>query len=363
MAAAILHTFMAGTIRRWIHILGEVEVIFVLWAAIFMLIFAAWGGFLNALTYLRALHFGEAIFVFVVMTLMSARPVLQATRRLIQAGADILPLPQSAAFYLVAMTAGPLLGSLITEPAAMTVTALLLLQGFYSAKISPAFKYATLGTLLVNISIGGTLTHYAAPPVLMVVKRWNWDLDYMFFNFGWKSVLAILCSNILVMTVFRDELKRLPAAAKAPGKFSLRQMAMDFLRLRDCKIKEAAWVGMFLAGLVILGGLQRWWLEPVLSGRTDLQFFTGAIGLTALVDNAALTYLAAQVSGLNETAKYLIVAGAVTGGGLTVIANAPNPAGCALLAPAFGKEGISAVKLFTGALIPTVIAALTFWFL
>ena len=44
----------------------------------------------------------------------------------------------------------------------------------------------------------------------------------------------------------------------------------------------------------------------------------------------------------------------MTGGGLTVIANAPNPAGQAILGKYF-KEGISALQLFLWAALPTFI--------
>ena len=122
-------------------------------------------------------------------------------------------------------------------------------------------------------------------------------------------------------------------------------------------------VGFFLAGLVVLGGPQRWWLEPVLMSLDALPLYLASLSLTAITDNAALTYLGSQVPGIHESSKYALVSGAIVGGGLTVIANAPNPAGFGILNPAFGDEGISPIKLFTSALLPTIIAALSFWLL
>jgi hypothetical protein len=58
-----------------------------------------------------------------------------------------------------------------------------------------------------------------------------------------------------------------------------------------------------------------------------------------------------------------VLAGAVAGGGLTVIANAPNPAGQSILVSRFGDEGISAVKLFLWAILPTVIMRAAFMLL
>ena len=115
-------------------------------------------------------------------------------------------------------------------------------------------------------------------------------------------------------------------------------------------------MGFFLAGLVVLGGLQRWWLQPLVSGLEPMALFFGTVSLTAITDNAALTYLGAQISGISEAAKYMLVAGAVAGGGLTVIANAPNPAGAALLRRGFLDESIGALGLLAGALAPTLVA-------
>ena len=111
-----------------------------------------------------------------------------------------------------------------------------------------------------------------------------------------------------------------------------------------------------------LGSLQQWWLQPLISALTDQVLYFGATGLTAITDNAALTYLGSLVE-LSDSAKYFLVAGAVTGGGLTVIANAPNPAGFGILKDSFGKDGISPGGLFVGALFPTFIAILCFEFL
>jgi len=125
-------------------------------------------------------------------------------------------------------------------------------------------------------------------------------------------------------------------------------------------LKEGLLVGFFLAGLVVLGGMQQWWLQPVVSSLGPTALFFGALGLTAITDNAALTYLGSLIAGLSEQSQYMLVAGAVAGGGLTVIANAPNPAGAALLKHGFADESINALGLLGGALGPTAVAALLF---
>ena len=118
-------------------------------------------------------------------------------------------------------------------------------------------------------------------------------------------------------------------------------------------------MGFFLAGLVVHGGLQAWWIEPVLGRLGEKSLFAGATILTAFNDNALITYLATLVPGLTENLKFAVVAGAVTGGGLTVIANAPNPAGQSILSRYF-PGGVSPLGLFLGALIPTLIVAFSF---
>ena len=126
---------------------------------------------------------------------------------------------------------------------------------------------------------------------------------------------------------------------------------------------EGLLVAFFLAGLVVLGGQQQWWLEGLLRSMSPDTVFWAATGLTAITDNAALTYLGSLVEGLSPEFKYALVAGAVTGGGLTVIANAPNPAGFAILKGYFDEEAISAAGLFAAAALPTLVAALAFKYL
>ena len=97
----------------------------------------------------------------------------------------------------------PLLGSFITEPAGMTLAALILTDCLFSRGISARLKYATLGVLFVNISIGGTLTPFAAPPVLTVAGKWGWDINYMMAAFGWKAAIAVIVNALGAALVFR----------------------------------------------------------------------------------------------------------------------------------------------------------------
>ena len=407
---AVLHTFCVKRFAHWahqsppgsvkqhlLHFLAETEVVFGLWAAaLFLGIAVVKHSVANAVQYIDGLNFTEAKFVFVIMVVAATRPVVTLAERLIALAARLLPVPESAAFYMAALFLGPLLGSFITEPAAMTLLALVLKRRYFDRGISRKLAYATLGLLFVNVSIGGTLTHFAAPPVLMVAAKWNWGLAFMFEHFGWRAAAACALSTGMVAAGFWKELKALPVEPTPGGRIPvwLTGLHLGFLALvvtfahhpnvffgvfvlflglvtathehQDAlKLREGLLVGFFLAGLVTLGSLQAYWLKPLIQSLSGNALFFGATGLTAITDNAALTYLGSLVQGISDELKYALVAGAVTGGGLTVIANAPNPAGVGILqsAKAFEDEGISPFGLFLGALLPTGVAVVCFWLL
>jgi hypothetical protein len=401
-AAALIHTFSTRFFEKlararpahagvW-HLLGEVEVAFGFWALVLVLFMMAAEGREASVAYLDGRNFTEPMFVFAVMVIAASRPILALASRLTTGLAALLPMHRNTAFVFASLAFVPLLGSFITEPAAMTLAALILRDRFYSRGISTRLKYAVLGVLFVNVSIGGTLTPYAAPPVLMVAAQWGWDLPFMLSTFGWKVALAVTLNALAVTLVFGRELRRLaPAApsARVPVPWPVVAAHLVFLasvvvfahhpplfmglllffvgfaaayeKHQDRLIvREGLMVAFFLAGLVVLGGQQRWWLEPLLKGTDATSVYYGAVALTAITDNAALTYLGSLVGGLDDAFKYALVAGAVTGGGLTVIANAPNPAGFAILREHFDDGAISALGLLAAALPPTAVAILAF---
>jgi hypothetical protein len=400
-ALAVLHTFSTKYFEHlahkhprhagvW-HLLGEVEVVFGLWAMVLAIALLTLAGKAPTLEYLESRNFTEPLFVFAIMVVAGTRSILQVCGLIVQQIARITPWPKAMVNYFLLLSVVPLLGSLITEPAAMTLAALMLRDSVFSARVSEKLKYATLGVLFVNISIGGTLTPFAAPPVLMVAATWQWDLAFMLQTFGWKAAVAVFVNATMVTLLVRRELLGLgePTAARMTvppvvvavhlafllgivlfahhpvvfmglllffiGYASAYAAHQDRLILR-----EALLVAFFLAGLVVLGGQQSWWLQPLLMGLSADAVFYGATALTAITDNAALTYLASLVPGLSDEFKVAIVAGAVTGGGLTVIANAPNPAGVAILKGKFDEGVVNAGKLLLAALPPTVVAAMAF---
>jgi hypothetical protein len=475
------------------HFFGEIEVVFGIWAMALggaIILFYDWATFSH---YINTINFTEPMFVVVIMTLASSRPILKFSEQIMSRVAAIFKGTMSA-WWLTIMTLGPILGSFITEPAAMTISALLLGVKFYELQPSDKFKYATIGLLFVNISVGGTLTHFAAPPVLMVAATWKWDMPFMFTNFGWKAVCGILIANTIYFFLFKNEMAELEKKSQLElfkkeikKKFINREFLemelkraekhlgrdlniafdqikenvkksvlaigalkkVDTLLLSDSfeqefeeikhqqmkisvpgmlpegrrpkyldpdwdirdggvpgwiiaihvlfmawtifnahhpslfisgllffvgfshvtwpfqnqiKLKTPMLVGFFLGSLIIHGGLQGWWISPVLGSLGEIPLMVGATILTAFNDNAAITYLSTLVPGFTDTLKYAVVAGAVTGGGLTVIANAPNPAGQSLLKNYF-SNGISPIKLLQYAFVPTIIMGLCFMLL
>jgi len=425
---AVLHTFATAKIRHWAHVVeekhcerleierrdndndgrpdevsfwgqvlhffGEIEAVFGIWALVLAAAIIWFKGLDTAVNYLaHTVNFTEPMFVVVIMALASTRPVMLLAEQCLRVVAS-LGGGRPVAWWFSILTVAPLLGSFITEPAAMTIAALLLCRKFYDLKPSPKLMYATLGLLFVNISIGGTLTHFAAPPVLMVASAWGWNMQYMFLHFGWHAVSGIAISNVVYFLAFRKELLALkpadPSGEAAEEPVPVRVTAVHVLFLgftvwaahypvlfvggflfflafaqatahhqNKIELRGPLLVGFFLAGLVVHGGLQAWWIQPLLGSLGEVPLFAGATILTAFNDNALITYLATLVPGFSEELKYAVVAGAVTGGGLTVIANAPNPAGQSILQRYF-PDGVSPLGLLLGASVPTLIVVFSF---
>jgi hypothetical protein len=376
-----------------LHLLGEVEAVFGFWCVVLLGAIIWFKGLDTGIRYFgETVNYTEALFVVIIMTLASTRPVLRLAEQCMR-GVAALGGGRPVAWWFSILTVAPLLGSFITEPAAMTIAALLLGKQFYALNPSSRLKYATIGLLFVNVSIGGTLTHFAAPPVLMVAAPWGWDMRYMFTHFGWHAITGIVLSNVAYFLFFRRELLALKPAADAgadgePVPVWVTAVHVLFLAFTvwmahhpalfiggflfylafaqatahhqsRLDLRGPLLVGFFLAGLVVHGGLQAWWIEPVLGSLGRVPLFAGATVLTAFNDNALITYLATLVPGFTEELKFAVVSGAVTGGGLTVIANAPNPAGQSILQRYF-PEGVSPLGLLLGALVPTLLVAFSF---
>lgn len=374
------------------HLLGETEVVFGAWAAVLFAIRVALEGAPVSIGWLEGASFREPLFVFAVMVVAGSRPVVQAAEASIGSLVRILPFRSGISRSIAVLGVAPLLGSFITEPAAMTVAALLLGRWILLEGTSVRLRMSAVAVLFVNVSIGGVLTNYSAPPVLMVAHAWGWDTAFMATTFGTRASAACLVNAAAFAFLFRKELVALPASRtnsgdRPPLGFVVGNLVLlaaivaashhtvlflgaflFFLGFAHAYarhhstllVREGLLVGFFLAGLVVLGSAQQWWLGPLVGGLGKGALFLGTAALTAFVDNAALTYMGSLLPGTDAAFRYFLVAGAVAGGGLTVIANAPNPAGASILREWLPEKVLDPVALLLHALPPTLVALAAF---
>lgn len=212
-ALALVHTFSTKFFERLahnhprhaglFHLLGEVEVVFGFWAVVLIATMAFLVGGSQAIEYAESRQYTEPLFVFVIMVVAASRPVVEVIQALVAFIARLAPVRTVVAQVWLCLALVPLIGSLITEPAAMTLAALMLSPLVFRPGIPEWLKYGALGVLFVNISIGGTLTSFAAPPVLMVATTWNWDSAFMASHFGWKAVIAVLINATVITFLLR----------------------------------------------------------------------------------------------------------------------------------------------------------------
>lgn len=237
---SIVHTFMAGKFRKLshryekehrerlkglgrerdvkkevcfkaelCHFLGEVEAVFGIWVIPLIIAIVIFFDWRSVIEYIDSeVSFLEAVFVVVVMVIAATRPIVNLAEKCLFFIAR-LGGATPAAWWLTILIIAPLLGSFITEPAAMAIGAMLLSKQFYDLGPSNTLKYGTLGLLFTNVSVGGTLTHFAAPPVLMIASKWGWDTLFMLKNFGYKIGIGVVLSCILYYLFFKKELKGL----------------------------------------------------------------------------------------------------------------------------------------------------------
>ncbi|MCH9613395.1 MAG: hypothetical protein SP1CHLAM54_03950 [Chlamydiia bacterium] len=378
-----------------LHFLGEVEVVFGIWVVPLLILIVSFYNWETAVNYINTRNYVEPIFVVIIMTLAATRPLVVLAEHVLHFFAKLLGNTVGT-WWLSILTLGPILGSFITEPGAMTLSAMMLAHKFYDLNPSKKLAYATLGILFVNVSVGGVLTNFAAPPVLIISHTWDWSSLYMMTHFGWKAILGILVVNITFFLYFRKEFKALNSNTRidtekgkesVPWWITLVHIVLLFWLVFNAhdvpifigsfllflgfhqatsyhqyplNLKQPLLVGFFLAGLVIHGGLQGWWIIPLLENMGCASLMIGGTVLTAFNDNAAVVYLSSLVPNLTDMTKQAVVSGVLTGGGLTVIANAPNPAGQSILKKYF-QNAVSPWYLFIGALIPTVVFFLIFY--
>ncbi|MDI9336329.1 MAG: putative Na+/H+ antiporter [Gammaproteobacteria bacterium] len=401
---ALIHTFSSKFIhnlaryypehKSLFHLLGELEVVFGLWSIVLVLGLILISGLGPSLQYIESLKFTEPLFVFAIMLVTSSYPILYAVEKSVFFLAKLLPTHTQVGQFFLALFFIPLLGSFITEPAAITLASLILLRMDLQKLKNEKFLYLTLGVLFVNVSIGGSLTPFAAPPILMVATTWNWDIWFTLVEFGKRAVPAVLVNALLLSWYFARQLPKLSTHNHQPThnlKMPFSFIALHFIFLigiifsahyppiflsilllfigltttyqrfhKKIFYREALLVAYFLSGLITLGNFQQWWISSALINLDISYIYTVSTLLSAFVDNAIITYLGSLVPGLSDPIKMALVQGALTGGGLTVIANAANPIGASLLKNIFKDHTISPLYLALAALIPTLITVFFF---
>jgi len=382
-----------------LHLFGEIEIVFALWAAIlgaFFVYFINWASFLSYLE--NQVSFTEPVFVVVIMAVCSTRPIQNFSERLLKKVSGVfarLFKTKMGAFWFVTLFFGSFLGSLITEPAAVTIVALMLGQYFFPYTQNQKLKYFTLAVFLLNISLGGTLTHFSAPPIFIVAETWGITTPYIFEQIGLRSLGVVFFVTLLGLGIFYKEFKKIdqqsdwqkkkskpvplwlilvhllfiawivfnahhPVVFVATFLFFLGFLEATQTYQNRLDLKGPLLIGLFLAGLVVHGGLQSWWLEPLLGDVGKTQTFFTAIFLTSFNDNAAVTYLASLLPDFSVNLRLAVLSGAMVGGGLTVMANAPNPTAFNLLARYFPGQRIGHFRFFLYA-VPLMLVAVCFF--
>jgi hypothetical protein len=379
-----------------LYFLSEVEIVFAFWVIPLFIAMICYYGTSVALDYINTRDFTEALFVVIILSLASTRPIIQLSQKIIHLVAHRFGGTLSA-WWFTLLTVCPLLGSFITEPGAMAIGAYLLSKQFYHYKPSNRLAYATLALLFTNVSVGGVLTNFASPAVLILSHAWHWTNLYVFLTFGWKAALGILIANSAYWLIFRKEFAQLNKRQNVTSEYFIPPqeegsavphwitivhlffMAVIVITAEYPAIFLAAYlffvgfhqstrhhqdslklarpllVGLFLAGLVIHGDLQGWWVVQTLSDLSPIQILGASMGLTAFNDNTAIAYLATHIPNWDDVFKYALFSGVISGGGLTVIANAPNPAGFVILSEHFHLRRISSWNLFLAALLPALV--------
>jgi len=414
---AILHTFLTPYLfslsrkfskkskratKNWRHyhfvseicyLLSEIEVVFGIWL-LPLLLFATWFlGWDEVISYLHGRDYTYAFYIMVIVVVMTSGPIIAFAEKILDKVA-LLGKESPGAWWWTILTIGPLLGAFLKEPGAMALCAALLLKKFYSFKPSTPFKYATLGLLFTNISVGGTLTTFASRALFIVASKRGWDTTYMLTHFAWKACLGILLANATYYFIFKKEFKetfpkKLRSTIKKDIPFWITFLHLLFVTAivltanhvslfiavfilflgfykattfyqSPLHLRSAVLVGFFFASLLIHGELQGWWVVPLLQQLPQVGAMFMSFVLSAFMDNAVVNYLSLEVPHFNEMKHYLMVSGAMSAGALTIVANAPNPLGHAILRSAFSDK-ISLFYLFLGALFPSCLLLFIFW--
>lgn len=382
---------------EWYRLMSTIELVFLLWSVPLFFWFLYTEGYKGTMAYLNTRNYTFSMFIIVMWLLLGSKPISYAVEHAFAKIANIgRQSPKS--WWLTVMFVAPLSTIFLRETGAIIIATTLLAKYFYDLSPSTRFSYATMGLLFSNVSIGGLLTTSSSRSLSMILRTLRWDNYEVMTHFGWKALLAICLSTTVYYYLFRREFHHFPrkiehiinAGRKIPIWIICVHIAMAFaaMRFRSAPVlmggvcifyvffhrltvfyqnKIDFWkvccLGVFFIGMSFVGGLQEWWILKLVKNSSDFGYMWAAYILSIFLDNVLVNLMMHDLPVVTDCYLYLVVAGCMSAGGLTLIANTPNIVSFATLRPFFQKPSFSFWKLFLASLFPSVLALMLFWLL
>lgn len=378
-----------------IGILSKVEIVFFVWAIPLFFLFWISEGFKLTITYFDTRNYSFPIYIMTIVVLTTSKPIIDFADRILTFLAKLGPNTPKMWWWAL-LLGSPLIACLVKEPGAMIIGSTLLLRKFYYLTPSRSFRYATMGLLFSNISMGGLLTPVSSRAFMLVQSSLNWKPGFLLAQFSWKAFIAIILSTTIYYVIFRKEFDKLPSTVRdrinfkyaipwwisathilflaailwiKPASVILAAFFVLFLLFHKMTVfyqnplhlDKMALLGLFYTGVLIHGDLQGKWISLIMEKLPGLGVLIVSFILSACMDNSIAHYLAMNVTSSSDCYRYLVVAGVTAAGGLTLLANSANLLGYTVLKTSF--LSISFVKLFYYGLTPSLVALTIFWFL
>lgn len=377
------------------RLLSSVDVIFIFWSVPLFLWFLYSEGYAEAIDYFNHRNYLFALFIMIMLILLESRPIVYLSECIFLTIAKI-GKQSPKCWWWTLMLGAPFSAILLKETGAMIIAATLLVRYFYKFAPSLRFSYATMGLLFSNISVGGLITDISSRALLLVSPALKGEQEFVIRHFSWKAVIAIFLSTTTYYLMFRKEFDHFPKVVKnasiadervpiwliclhvlfVAAIMSVRSVPLLMIGIlilylglhqftifyqNSIRVTKVCCVGLFYAGLLILGGLQEWWMLVIMHRMSDFGYMFTSYILSMFLDNVLVNYLVHNLSVATDCFLYLVIAGCMSAGGVTILANAPNIVGYLIIKPFFPTSPVSLGRLFVFALGPSLIALMTFW--
>ncbi|WP_348663117.1 putative Na+/H+ antiporter [Chlamydia vaughanii] len=384
-------------LSEFYRLVSRVELVFVLWAAPLFLWFLYSEGYKVTMGYFNSRNYVFSLFIVIMLILLESRPIVYFSERIFSNIAKI-GRQSPRCWWWTLMIACPLSSIFLKETGAMIIAATLLARNFYKFSPSPRFAYATMGLLFSNISIGGLTSGLSSRALFIILPSVRWGNSFILKYFCWKSIIAMLISTTIYYLIFRKEFDNFPKVVTNPSMmnervpkwiicvhiilvgsvifarsipllmaailiFYLGFQKFTIFYQHSIRTAKVCFVGLFYAGLVIFGELQEWWVLEIMHRMSDFGYLITSYTLSIFLDNALVNYLVHNLPVATDCFLYLVIAGCMSAGGLTIISNMPNIVGYLIIRPTFPSSSVSLGWLFLSALGPSIISLMTFWIL